>query len=353
MQQVQEAADKRGLAHARAAGDDRHLAAEGDAQGLSLLGREADQAPLLHGGKGELLVVVHVRTAQRRADEAEEAAGGLGLGVEELGGVDDAAELRVFVQDDSFVAGQARQCVVERLGGNLEPGAGLLAELAARVEHVPLRCQLGEGVQRSGLGALRRIDGEAERLRDAVGGAEADPPDVEGEPVGVLAHQRHGAVAVALEDPAREGRRDAVALQEDHRLARVALLRPGLGELLGAGLAEARDAGELPGVFVEDLQRLEAEGGDDARGEGGADALHQTGGQVALDAAERARVERREGGHLELLPVTAVLHPAAHGAQGGAAGQPGQVADERHQPPLCPEEAGFAGRRAEAVGRSI
>ena len=99
--------------------------------------------------------------------------------------------------------------------------------------------RIGGGLQRggdAGVQPLRRLRGQPKFHRDRVGGLEADAPDVPGQPVGILGHDRDGVGAVSLEDPYRPGRADAVGVQEQHDLAHSLLLGPAGHDLLGGAL---------------------------------------------------------------------------------------------------------------------
>ena len=80
---------------------------------------------------------------------------------------------------------------------------------------------------------------DAEPHGDGVGGLEADAADVACQAVGVFGHDLDGIRTVGLEDANGPGRSDAVAVQENHDLPHDLLLRPGVGNALGADSADA------------------------------------------------------------------------------------------------------------------
>ena len=147
-----------------------------------------------------------------------------------------------------------------------------------------------ERVEQAGLEPLRRVARDAELLRDRVGRAEADAPDLVGEPVRVRADHADRVLAVLLDDARRERRRHAVALQEHHHVLHVALLGERLGDL---GRALARrcpiDLGQPLAALVDHLERLDAELLDHRLRELGTDARDDARAEEALDPDQRLR----------------------------------------------------------------
>ena len=86
---------------------------------------------------------------------------------------------------------------------------------------------------------------------------------------------------------------------------------PARAYLLDLRLAELRHLAEPRGLVGEDVERVFAEGVDDALREDLADALYEPGREVALDADERLRRDARDRLRLELASVDLVGHPRA------------------------------------------
>ena len=107
--------------------------------------------------------------------------------------------------------------------------------------------------------AVGRVVRHAELLRYRVGGGEAYALHVERYLVRVGLHHLERGGAVFFEYAHRVARADAVALEEYHDLAHVALLAPRLPRRLGLRAADALDLGEAHRVVVEYLRRLRAE----------------------------------------------------------------------------------------------
>src|SRR4051794_12042290 len=111
-----------------------------------------------------------------------------------------------------------------------------------------LLAELLKHVAQGGAGPKRRGAVDAETLGELVGGVEADAPDIAGQPVGVVAHQVDGLLAVLLVDAHGPRGADAVRLQEDHDLAHGLLFAPAFADLLDAARADSLDLLEEGGA---------------------------------------------------------------------------------------------------------
>ncbi len=196
----------------------------------------------------------------------------------------------------------------QRLGHVQQPGA-VLHQLGLRHVDVPLVGLLAQGVGHAGRHPLRRIRGNAQVAGDLVGGDEADAVDVARQPVGVVVDHAGRAVAVVLVDAHGQRRADAVALQEDHHLADLALLVPGGLDLADPLGADAQHLVQPLRRFVDHGQGISAELAHDAFGRHRANALDQPAAQVFLDARGRGRQHRGVALDLELPAVLAVDRP--------------------------------------------
>ena len=145
--------------------------------------------------------------------------------------------------------------------------------------------------------------------RDGIGGLEADPAHILGQPVGVLGHDLDGLIAVGLEDAHRPRRADAMCVQEDHDLPHRLLLGPARHDAGGSHRTDAGNLGEALGIGLDDLEGIHAKGSDDALGHGRSDAAHLARGEVLLDALGPGRRRGLEHLGLELQPVGAVADP--------------------------------------------
>ena len=166
---------------------------------------------------------------------------------------------------------------------------------------------------------------------DAVGGLEADAPDVVGKAVGILPHLVDALLAVLPVDFGRIGRTHAVALQKEHDVLDVLLLLPALADLRHTFPPDAGDFVESFDVRLDDVDGLRSEPPDDGPGEPRADALDQSAAEVLLDAVHR-------GGHRllpcrgdELAPVAFVHLPLAPAQENAPHGNLRQVAHERNE----------------------
>ncbi|MNS81482.1 hypothetical protein D3C72_1151960 [compost metagenome] len=177
----------------------------------------------------------------------------------------------------------------------------------------------------------RGVGGHAEGLGYFVGGLEADAPDVLGQAVGVVADHLDGVVAVGLEDLDREGRRDAVGLQEEHHFLDALLILPGLGDHPDALGPDTGHLGQPLGVGLDHLKDGHAEVGHHALGRDGPDALDQPGAQVLLNAGQRGGLLDVVAHGLELWPVLGVVRPATPHAQALARRDRAEVPDDGHQ----------------------
>ena len=90
----------------------------------------------------------------------------------------------------------------------------------------PSSALLQQQVLQGGLGPVGRMLVYPHLPGDLVGGDEADPPHVLGQPVGVVLDDPHRILAVGLVDAGGVGGADPVALQEQHHVPYLLLLLP-------------------------------------------------------------------------------------------------------------------------------
>ena len=200
---------------------------------------------------------------------------------------------------------------------------------------MPFVHRLRKGVRDTGLEPDRSGLRDAEPHRNRVGGLEADAPDVAGEPVRVRRHHLDGVGPVGLEDPHRQRRPDAVAVQEDHDLADHLLLGPCRRDPLGP---HGPDAGDLPQPLRGRPDHVEdgvAEGSHQLLGIDRTDAPDEPGAEVLADTVVRGRLGRPQEPRPELRAVRPVVHPLAGRGDPLAGRDCRRVADHRHQPGLA------------------
>ena len=164
---------------------------------------------------------------------------------------------------------------------------------------------------------------------DAVGGLEADAPDIVGKAVGILPHLVNTLLAVFPVDFGRIGRAHAVALQKEHDVLDVFLLLPTLADLRYTLTSDVRNFVKPFDLRLDDVDGLRSESLDDSPGEPGADALDQSAAEVFFDPVHR-------GGHRllpcrgdELAAVAFVHLPFAAAQKDAAHGNLQQVTHER------------------------
>ena len=154
---------------------------------------------------------------------------------------------------------------------------------------------------------------------DAVGGLEADAPDIVGKAVGIFFHLVDTLLAVFPVDFRRIGRAYAIALQKEHDVLDVLLLLPALPDLRHTLTPDIGDFVEPFDVGFDDVDRFRSEPLDDSPGEPGADAFDQSAAEVFFDPVHRGghRLLPRCGDELAAvafvhLPFAAAQKNAAH-----------------------------------------
>jgi hypothetical protein len=196
---------------------------------------------------------------------------------------------------------------------------------------MPLVREGRQDVKDARLGAQGRGRPDPELRSNLVGALEADPQDVDGEAVGVLAYNRDRAIPVLLVDARGVRGRDAVRLEEHHHVLDLPLLDPRAGDALAAHRTDPLDLDEALGLLVDDLQGLHAEVSDQTLGHHLADAAHEAGAEVLLDADERRRLDRDVRLDLELLAVLLVGRPATRQSQALSRLHAKEVTHGRHE----------------------
>ena len=172
---------------------------------------------------------------------------------------------------------------------------------------------------------------DAELHGDGVGGLEADAADIARQAIRVLGHDLDGVGAIGLENPHCPRRADAMAVQEDHDLADDLLFGPGIGDALGANLANPSHLAQPVRLGLDDIEYLLAERIDHLFGVDRPDAADHPGAEVFLDAVNRCRRRCAHEARLELLAMGVVVDPFARRGDPLAGGDYRGVADDGDQ----------------------
>ena len=194
-------------------------------------------------------------------------------------------------------------------GGDVEQlGAGL-GQLGLRHIDVPFVGLLAKRVGHARSHPLRRVGRNAHVARDPVGGDKADSVDIARQAVRIGLDDCGRAVAVLFVDAHSQRRADAVALQEDHHLANLALLLPGRLDHQHPFGADPFDVVEALRLVFDDIEGLRAERKHDALGHFRPDPLDQPAAEVLLDAGGCGREDGGVALDLELPAILAVYGP--------------------------------------------
>ena len=153
--------------------------------------------------------------------------------------------------------------------------------------------RLFEHVGRAGGGAIRRVVGDAQGSGDCVGAVETDAAHL-GEAVGLRADETDRVFSETAIDLDRIGRRDSVALKENHHVADRPGLVPGLENLFFSFLANPPDLTQAMWLQSEDVERFLAELADDFFRQVRADTVDEAG-EIHFDAREARGLGRMEG----------------------------------------------------------
>ena len=213
---------------------------------------------------------------------------------------------------------------VQHLGGVVPEG--LLAEGG-----VPL---LLEGLHREEDPRLEPRGGvvrEAEVDGYPVGGLEADPLDLAGDPVGLGRQDRLRLGAVLLHELHALAGADPVGLQEDVELALGSLAFPRQLDRRRPLAPDARHVAQLRGLLAQHPEGVRPELVDDLVRVHAPDPGDEPAPQVLADAVDARGQLALEGRDLELRPVLGVLGPFPGEVQGLAALDAGKGADDRHR----------------------
>ena len=219
---AQQRVQQRRLPDARPAGHHEHLRAQGAREGVPLAARKLEAETRLDPRNRPGRVDV----GPRRPALGEPRKGRRDL---PLGRVqareEDAGRTLDRVAHDRGVRELERQRLRHEIDRDLQQAPGGGHQLRLGQAAMPVVQRLGERVADAGPGPHHRRLRDPDFLRDPVGGQEADPADVAGQSVRVLADDGNGIDAVGLVDAHGAGGADAVGVKEDHDVAHGALRR--------------------------------------------------------------------------------------------------------------------------------
>ena len=205
------------LAHPRAPRHDQHPLRQGAAHRLGLLGGEGDVGfPLVPGQRA---IDVDGGRLDRCLQQAPQPTRHRHLGAVQGGHVDRLAarwpldgvvraraDLRAGLDDHVARPAQPLHRRIDQVLADAEQRDAIAHQTLAGQEDVPVGRGLLEHVAHACLGPTVRLAPDPQGSGQLVGRQETDPPDIEGQAIGILADQRHGVRAVALVDAGRERR---------------------------------------------------------------------------------------------------------------------------------------------------
>src|ERR1039458_2726573 len=125
-----------------------------------------------------------------------------------------------------------------------------------------LRSGSQQNMINAGARPVLRVLWYSDALSDRIGRGEADAVDLLRQRVRVLPHGLDGQISVGLEDADRPPGADSVAMQEEHDLADLHALLPGIGDPLPALWPDHVHGLEIGGVVANHLQDFGAAVGD-------------------------------------------------------------------------------------------
>ena len=185
-----------------------------------------------------------------------------------------------------------------------------------------------QGMEQTGLQALRRVVCDVEVGRYLVRAVKADSRDVRRERIGVLPQHGDGRVAVALKNSNGLRGAHAMTLQEDHDGLHRFLFGPGLTNLLRALFANPFHLAKAGGFLVDYPKGLHAEGFDEAFGVNFSDSLDQARAEILLDSLDGSGEHRFVIFRPHLTAEFLIVDPVSANSNGLAGGNGHEVADE-------------------------
>ena len=210
---------------------------------------------------------------------------------------------------------EARQHRCHHRSFNSQQLHRLQHQLAFRAIHMAVAGALMQAKRNAGPDARRRIQRQAQRLRQIVRRLKANAPNVARQPVRILLHHLQRVVTVLAVHLQRQSGAQAVPLQKNHQVLFRALLVPGVRNQGCALHAKARHLAQAPGILLNDLQRVHAKVLHNALGSFWANAFNESRAKIAADAFQRGRRQHRAVLRAKLPAVFRVAAPRASKAQ--------------------------------------
>ena len=249
----------------------------------------------------------------------------------ELGQIDQCAALPVFVQYQSLLGNQPIERTGNLLGLDFEQFDGFALQVAARRGAVATGGQLLQDIFNSGAGAQFGIFGDAEFLRDAVGGQKTDAVNIARQTVRVALNQLDGPFALGFMNPEGARRAHAVTEEKTHDLADALLLRPRHTNRGAAARTNPLDLEQFGRRVFDHVKHIAPESLHQPLGIFFADAANHAGAEKFFDAVERVGLRNPHGFGFKLLSVMRVGDPFAVGGQPLAGIGAGNRADHRDE----------------------
>ena len=326
---LENAADQRGLADARPARDDQQFVPARLPDRLLLPRGQLDPQAGLDPSDG----LLHIDARQRVRCGRRQPGHGLrqaDFGPVQCRQVKPRLAIHLGTHDGALGDGVLHR-LLDGLPLDIDQPRRVLDQLGLRVGAVTLAGQLLQRVTHGCAGPLRAVGCDAQSRCQLVGGPEADPAHVVRQLEGVGLDGGDGLLAVDAIDAGGAARTDPVLGEEDHDFAHLGLLVPALANPLQSFRADPLQVQQEIRRLLQDLECAFLVEADDAGGQFGPDAADGPGCEIALDALGGRRMGYLQLMGLELLAVFSVHHPAPARLDMLAGGDRRCVAHDGHQ----------------------
>src|ERR1035438_6299584 len=146
-------------------------------------------------------------------------------------------------------------------------------------------------------------------LRDLIRRCEAYAVNLLRQCVRVLLHRLDGQIPVGLVNANSSPGTDPMAVEEEHDLADLHPLLPGIGDPFAALWPDAIDGLQIGGIVPDHSEHFRAEMSDQLLCQNGADSFHEAAGQIPFNALIRCWRNRFQDRGLELKTVLLIPDP--------------------------------------------
>src|ERR1017187_3612960 len=174
---------------------------------------------------------------------------------------------------------------------------------------MPLRCCPKEYVADSSPSAILGILRYPDALSYLIRRGEAYAVNLLCQRVRVLLHRLDGQIPVGFVDTNSSPGTDTMAVKEEHDLANLHPLLPGIGDPLPTLWPDTVDGLQIGGVVANHVQDPCTEVSDQLLCQNGADSFHEAAGQIPFDALIRCWRNRFQDRGLELKTVLFIPDP--------------------------------------------